>query len=139
VLASFSPPQMIEALSARIDPRTDTGLGYYPLARKGERFPVNDPEMHPRIEPRPADDALFLKGLFEGIAEIERLAYRRLHELGAPKIVSIRSVGGGAGNSNWTTIRTRKLGVPSKPVLSIEAAFGCALLAQNAVNSGDGA
>lgn len=32
-----------------------------PLAAPGERFPVNDPGLQPRLEPRPADDAVFLQ------------------------------------------------------------------------------
>ncbi len=39
-----------------------TGLDFYPLASPGERFPVNDPGLAPRLEPRPEDDALFLQG-----------------------------------------------------------------------------
>ena len=129
VLASHFTGDRIAALSAGIDPETPTGLDYYPLARPGERFPVNDPAMAPRMEPRPADDALFLKAMLEGIAKVEALAYARLAELGAPRLTSIRTVGGGASNPVWTAMRTRMLGVGSKPVLSLEAAYGTALLA----------
>lgn len=37
-------------------------LDYYPLTKPGERFPVNDPAMQPRLTPRPEDDARFLQG-----------------------------------------------------------------------------
>lgn len=37
-------------------------LDYYPLLRPGERFPVNDPGLPPRLTPRPEDDAVFLQG-----------------------------------------------------------------------------
>jgi hypothetical protein len=36
--------------------------------------------------------------MLEGIAGIEALGYRRLKELGAPALRSVRSVGGGARN-----------------------------------------
>ncbi len=54
------------ALSAMVNPDKPTGLNYYPLPSKGERFPVNDPELPPRLTPRPDDAATFLQGMFEG-------------------------------------------------------------------------
>jgi sugar (pentulose or hexulose) kinase len=128
LLAQF-PAERLAALSEAIDPETDSGLDYYPLAAPGERFPVADPALAPRLSPRPADDALFLKGLFEGIAAVEALAYRRLGELGGPALASVRSVGGGASNPVWTRIRARRLKVPMPPVASAEAAAGAARLA----------
>ncbi|WP_099824686.1 FGGY-family carbohydrate kinase [Oceaniglobus indicus] len=131
LLVDFSPAQ-IASLSARIDPETDTGLSYYPLAKTGERFPVNDPDLAPVMGPRPADDSAHLQAMFEGIATIEALAYRRLAELGAPPLRSVRSVGGGAANTAWTRIRARRLAVAMPPPLSGEAAYGTALLARSA-------
>ncbi|RWK50822.1 MAG: carbohydrate kinase [Mesorhizobium sp.] len=124
----FSLARIIE-LSAAIDPMTETGLNYYPLPAVGERFPIADPDLPPRLTPRPADDADYLKAMFEGIAAIEALGYRRLAELGAPRLTSVRSVGGGAANPAWTAIRQRKLGVDFLPALSDEAAAGTARLA----------
>lgn len=128
LLKHFTPDQMA-ALSARIDPESDTGLDYYPLPAPGERFPIADPSMAPRLTPRPADDATFLQALFEGVANVEALAFRRLSELGAPPLRTIRSVGGGAANPVWTRLRARRLNVPMPAPLSDEAAFGTALLA----------
>ncbi|CCV11404.1 Carbohydrate kinase FGGY [Mesorhizobium sp. STM 4661] len=124
----FSLARIIE-LSAVIDPMTETGLDYYPLPATGERFPIADPALPPRLVPRPADDADYLKAMLEGIAAIEALGYSRLAELGAPRLTSVRSVGGGAANPAWTAIRQRKLGVDFLPALSDEAAAGTALLA----------
>lgn len=129
VLAQHFPLARIIELSATIDPTTETGLDYYPLGTAGERFPIADPALPPRLEPRPADDADYLKAMFEGIAAIEALGYRRLAELGAPALTSVRSVGGGAANPAWTAIRQRKLGVDFLPALSDEAAAGTARLA----------
>ena len=129
MLAAHFTPEEIAALSARIDPDRPSGLDYYPLLRPGERFPVNDPALAPRLTPRPADDALFLQGLFEGIAAIEASAYRLLESLGGPPLGLIRSVGGGAANPVFTRLRTARLGVPAAPVASEEAAAGAARLA----------
>ena len=129
----FSLARIIE-LSAAIDPTTETGLDYYPLGISGERFPIADPTLPPRLSPRPADDADYLKAMFEGMAAIEALGYRRLAELGAPALTSVRSVGGGAANAAWTAIRQRKLGVDFLPTLSDEAAAGTARLALKGAN-----
>ncbi|MBZ9671534.1 FGGY-family carbohydrate kinase [Mesorhizobium sp. ES1-3] len=129
VLAQYFPLARIVELSAMIDPTTETGLDYYPLGAAGERFPIADPALLPRLTPRPADDADYLKAMFEGMAAIEALGYSRLAELGAPALTSIRSVGGGAANPAWSTIRQRKLGVAFLPALSDEAAAGTARLA----------
>lgn len=130
VLLHFFDRARLAELSARIDPETDSPLDYYPLVRPGERFPVADPAHPPRLDPRPADDADFLKGLLAGIAGIEALAYRRLRELGAPRLASVRTVGGGAGNPAWTRLRARRLNVPMPAPLSADAAYGAALLAR---------
>ncbi|MCY1292928.1 D-ribulose kinase [compost metagenome] len=129
VLAEHFSPERIAVLSEEINPVVDTGLDYYPLVKPGERFPVADSDFLPRMSPRPADDATFLKAIFEGIAGVESLAYQRLAALGGPTLRSLRSVGGGAKNAAWTAIRMRKLGVPFLPVLSEEAAAGTARLA----------
>lgn len=129
VLAQHFPLSRIIELSAAIDPTTETGLDYYPLGTPGERFPIADPALPPRLSPRPASDADYLKAMLEGMASIEALGYGRLAELGAPALTSVRSVGGGAANPAWTAIRQRKLGVAFLPALSDEAAAGTARLA----------
>jgi D-ribulokinase len=129
VLLKYFKPEQIATLSASIDPETDSGLDYYPLSDIGERFPIADPKLSPRLEPRPQDEALFLKGLMEGIANVEALGYQRLEELGGPQLASVRTVGGGAVNAVWSRIRARKLGVPFLTTASEEAAAGTAHLA----------
>ncbi|WP_407180990.1 FGGY-family carbohydrate kinase [Bradyrhizobium sp. STM 3562] len=129
VLAHFFDPDSLRRLSAAIDPSRPSGLDYYPLLSPGERFPIMDPSLPPRLEPRPAQESEFLKGLLEGIAAIEQLGYQRLEEFGAPKLKSVRSVGGGSANPHWTSIRRRLLGVPFLAAASGEAAAGAARLA----------
>ncbi|WP_018952308.1 FGGY-family carbohydrate kinase [Thioalkalivibrio sp. AKL12] len=120
----------LERLSAAIDPETDSGLDYLPLPRRGERFPVNDPELQPRLMPRPEDDARFLQGLFEGVARVEHDGYERLSELGAPRVERVVSLGGGAQNPVWTRIRSRILGLPVTTAEDDDAASGAARLAR---------
>jgi D-ribulokinase len=129
VLRQFFSAEDIARLTPLMDANVPTGLDYYPLPKMGERFPINDPDLSPKISPRPAEDHVFLQGLLEGIAEVEALGYRRLAELGASPLRSIRSAGGGAGNDVWTAIRLKKLGVPSLPSVSEHAAMGTARLA----------
>jgi sugar (pentulose or hexulose) kinase len=83
--------------------------------------------------PRPADDAVFLQALLEGIAKIEELGYRRLAELGGPQLTSVTTIGGGAANESWSRIRAAALGVPLKMPMSDEAAVGVARLALSAL------
>jgi len=129
-LLQFFTPELMQTLTPRLVPDTPTGLDYYPLPGPGERFPVADPGLPPRVGPRPDDDARFFQGLLEGIAAIEAQGYARLHALGAPLPASIRSVGGGAANPAWTRIRQDRLPAPLVPATHTEAAYGAALLAR---------
>jgi len=128
LLAHFSAERMA-ALTPKLDPAHPTGLDYYPLPKPGERFPISDPQLAPRVTPRPADDLQFFQGLLEGIAAVEGLAYQALRELGAPTLSQVISIGGGARNPAWTAIRQRILGVPVSVAEETEASFGTALLA----------
>ena len=71
VLAHFFSPQDLAQLSQSIDPSHESTLDYYPLLKPGERFPVNQPDFPPRLQPRPVNDAEFLHGLLESLAQIE--------------------------------------------------------------------
>lgn len=119
----------IARLTPLLRPDEPTGLDYYPLAQPGERFPVNDPGFAPRLAPRPTDDRVFFQAMLEGIARIEAEAYGKLAELGASRLASIRTAGGGATNAAWTKIRLAALAVPDRESLSEHAAVGTARLA----------
>jgi sugar (pentulose or hexulose) kinase len=135
VLLQHFTQQQLDAMTPRLDPDHASGLHYYPLPRPGERFPVNDPEWPPRMEPVPADPLEFFHGLLEGIAAIEQLGYRRLAELGAPALRSVRTTGGGSRNPAWTRIRGRLLAVPMLPAISEESAYGAACIAGGLVQN----
>ncbi len=130
VLREFFTPETLSSLSARIDPDRDSGLDYYPLSRPGERFPVNDPSLQPRLSPQARDDAHFLHGLLQGIARIEALCYSALVERGSPQTSHVLSCGGGARNETWRRIRERELGIPVSNATHDEASIGAARLCQ---------
>jgi len=129
VLKKYFSGEDIVRLTGLVDPNVPTGLDYYPLTQAGERFPIADPNFAPRLEPRPSDDHLFFQAMLEGIAHVESQGYRRLAELGATPLKSIRSVGGGAASEPWTKIRLKALGVAAKSSASEHAAMGTARLA----------
>ncbi len=128
-IGKFFSKDDLARLTPLLEPDHPTGLDYYPLPKPGERFPVNDPAYPPRLDPRPADDRVFFQAILEGIARIEAIAYAKLGELGASRLASIRTAGGGASNAAWTAIRLKALDVPEKPSLSEHAAVGTARLA----------
>ena len=128
VLKHYFNSQQLEQLSEQIDLNL-APPEYYPLLSKGERFPVNDPQLQPKFTPRPNNDAQFLYGLLNGIANIENQSYHCLQQAGAAKLTSIRSVGGGANNTIWQTIRQQKFDIPSITATQTEAAYGSALIA----------
>jgi len=132
VLSQYFSSTELAELSNRIDPTSPTGLDYYPLPATGERFPVNDPELAPCLSPRPDDDAMFLQGMFEGLARIEQQGYARLAELGAPALKTLRTGGGGAKNPAWSAIRQAMIPTRFLPADHEEAAIGSALLARQA-------
>jgi sugar (pentulose or hexulose) kinase len=132
VLTRHFQSNELEALTARIDPSRPTGLDYYPLLEKGERFPVSDAERAPRLMPRPADDAVFLQGMLEAMSAIEAEGHAKLARLSGRQLRSLRAVGGGARNPAWTRLRAARIAAPFLPPLSEHAAVGAALLALRA-------
>lgn len=135
VLARYFSTDELERFSACINPDQPTGLDYYPLLKKGERFPVSDPQFPPRLSPRPDDPVAFLHGLLEGIANIELKGYRLLESLGVHTPRCVISMGGGAGNEVFRIIRQRKLHIPVSKAQHQDAAYGAACLARQGFNS----
>lgn len=129
ILRRFFTDGQIAELSRQIDPRRPSGLDLLPLPARGERFPVDDPLMEPRLEPRPVSDALYLQGLLEGLTDLERQGWQRLRDLGAPPLKRVITLGGGARNPQWRLLRQQALGVPVLQRPSLSAALGMAHLA----------
>ncbi len=131
VLRQFFTDAELDTLSQQLQPDQASPLDYYPLTKPGERFPINDPTLQPRLEPRPATAAEFLHGILEAIARIEASGYQRLQELGATPLTQVYTAGGGAKNAAWERMRSRYLPVPVRASSQTEAAYGSALLARN--------
>lgn len=128
VLKHFFSDEELLKLSEQISPKLESLLDYYPLLKPGERFPINDPHLLPRLEPRPRDRVKFLHGLLQSIARIEMQGYCLLESLGATPLQQIFTAGGGAQNPTWTAIRAHQCRVPVQIASQTEAAFGTALL-----------
>ena len=128
VIRKFFDDDQLKSMTPKLRPDVSTGFSYYPLATQGERFPVSDPSYPPRLAPRPADDVTFFQAILEGITSIEKSGYDRLAELGGPKLLSVRTVGGGATNPAWTRMRQSTLAVPFCTARSAEASVGTASL-----------
>jgi len=132
----FSDDELI-SLSAEIDPTSDSTLSYYPLVKKGERFPVADSSKEPVLDPKPNSRADYLHGILQGISDVEREGFKVLGDLGAspdrPSIVL--TCGGGSKNDMWIQMRERRLKdicnerVEVKRAVNTEASYGAALLA----------
>lgn len=135
VLLQHFNPEQLQEMTPRLVPERPTGLDYYPLPAPGERFPIADPDLAPRLTPRPEDPVQFFQAMLEGMSRIEAEGYRLLNRLGAPHPSSVRTVGGGAANPAWRAMRQRLLGVPVIEPEHTEAAYGAALLARAGAHS----
>ncbi len=132
ILLDFFNLEYIKELSQQINPYNSSGLDLLPLSKKGERFPIDDPNLQPRLEPRPVSDSLYLHALLEGLAKIEARGWEKLHELGADLPRQIITIGGGAKNITWKKIREKEIGIPIK-ICNRPPAAGVASIALKAL------
>jgi len=135
VLKQFFSDQELIDLSSQIDPQMISPYDYYPLPKIGDRFPVNDPQLSPRLEPRPSQKVDFLQAILEGLAKIEAMGYQKLQGLGATPLTRIYTAGGGAKNATWRAMRSRYCQVPILLSPQTEAAYGTAWLASQSFHS----
>ena len=132
VLLDFFNQEYIKELSKQINPYKSTGIDLLPLSKTGERFPIDDPNLQPKLEPRPVSDSLYLHALLEGLAKIEARSWQKLHELGADLPKQIITIGGGAKNITWKKIREKEIGIPIK-ICNRPPAAGVASIALQAL------
>lgn len=133
VLLQYFKIEQMREMTPLLDPENSTGLDYYPLPDIGERFPINNPEMAPRLEPLPGNSITFFQGMLEGIARVEAEGYGLLAKLGAPALNKVFTTGGGSQNPAWMRIRENTLRVKMEKPRSGHAAYGAALLAAGVV------
>ncbi len=134
VLRRLFSDEQLDVLSRQIALDRPSGLSLRPLPSIGERFPVDDPLLEPVLEPRPVSDALYLQALLEGLVTIEAAGWQRLQQLGAPPLQRVISLGGGARNPQWRSLRQQALGVPVLNRPQLNAATGMARLAADALH-----
>ncbi len=126
----------LRELSLLIDPNVDTHYRYYPLTKKGERFPVADSNKEPILHPVPSDRAEYLHGILQGISDVECGGFLALSKLGADPPIphKIFTSGGGGQNEIWRSMRQRRLtstfkeNVQALRAQNSEPAFGAAVL-----------
>jgi len=130
ILSQFFSDLEIKELSRQINPSKNTSLNLLPLNSKGERFPVNNTNLEPILDPRPVSDSLYLHALFEGLAKIELKGWEKLGELTGSLPKKIITIGGGSKNPQWRKIRENIINIP---IVSCKktTSFGTALLAMN--------
>lgn len=133
-LRKFFKDKELKELSRQINPELNSRIRLRPLSRIGERFPIDDPNLKPILEPRPISDSLYLHALLEGIANIENEGWERLVKLGASKPRKIITIGGGAKNPQWRKLRERILGIPIASCF-LPPAVGVARLASRAISN----
>ncbi|BCN93395.1 carbohydrate kinase [Thiomicrorhabdus immobilis] len=111
---------------------------YYPLSQAGERFPIADANLPPKMPKSPqcavADidgnqqclqaHQTFLLNVLTGMTEIERLAYHKLVELHLPPVKKIFSVGGGTQNHVWMQLREKLIDAQFLHPEHQQAAYG---------------
>lgn len=124
VLLKYFDLKTLKQLIAQLKIQQPSGLDYYPLLSNGERFPINDPALAPRVTPRPDSDEQFLQGLLEGLVAIEALGYQRFETLGAPRLKRLFTTGGGTQNTAWMALRSQALPGEMVTVNRADAAFG---------------
>ena len=130
ILSKFFSDLEIKELSRQINTSKNTSLNLLPLNSKGERFPINNPDLEPILGPRPVSDSLYLHALFEGLAKIELKGWEKLNELTGSLPKRIITIGGGSINPQWRKIREKIINIP---IISCKktTSFGTALLAIN--------
>tara|TARA_Y100001968_G_scaffold232335_1_gene215133 strand:+ start:1059 stop:2363 length:1305 start_codon:yes stop_codon:yes gene_type:complete len=132
ILLDFFNLEYVEELSKQINPNKSTGMNLLPLSKKGERFPIDNPNLLPKLDPRPISDSLYLHAILEGLAKIEARGWQKLQELGADLPKQIITIGGGAKNITWKKIREREIGIPIK-ICNRPPAAGVASIALKAL------
>lgn len=130
VLLHFFSSEELEQLSQEIDWSYRNLPSYIPLLTPGERFPINDPNLKPCLEPRPSNPAEFLQAILVSLTRIELEGYRKLRSLGSSPLCRLFTAGGGTKNAGWMNWRKTQFEVPVLPSVHTEAAFGTAKLAR---------
>lgn len=105
-----------------------TGQVAWPLIRQGERFPFIAPYANGFAPEDISRDELFT-AYMEGVAYIERYAYKKINELSGEAVKQIFSAGGASNSDTWLHIRSNVLNLPIRKMKNVSGAAGAAILA----------
>lgn len=132
-LAQRFPAARLSQLNAEALSQSPTDLIVYPLVRRGERFPFDNPQATGFVVGETSEQALLYAAYLEGLAYTERLCYEVVQELGGEPGDEIFAMGGATHSEAGLQIRAdvlgRRLRVPAVP----QAAMGAAVLAARAM------
>ena len=106
-----------------------TSLLVYPLAEKGEKYPLDNPDAESFIEGHPQSEQELYAAYLEGLAYVERFNYGVLKSLGAEIRERIYTSGDGAKNLEWMQIRADVIGMECAHAGNANAAMGSAIIA----------
>lgn len=129
-------------MASAVEQHGPSALVAYPLARRGERFPLADPDFEgfcidlsgaAREATTPVER---FRAVYEGVALVERLGLARLDALGV-ELRCHHVAGGAAASTVWNTIRASALGREVVAVRGAGSARGAAAIAAAAVTGED--
>ncbi|HWC25855.1 MAG TPA: FGGY-family carbohydrate kinase [Solirubrobacteraceae bacterium] len=132
VLPDTFPGRDLDELTAAARVHERTRVIAYPLAARGERFPLAAPDAEAFMLGAPADEGEHVAALLQGVALVERLCFARLARLGAPAGGELSFTGGATRNRHWCQLRSDALGRPVRLPQHSDSAFGMAILASAA-------
>ena len=122
----------LDGLNASVLPDLPTGMLVYPLEKKGERFPIRDPQAEGFIVGSPSNRAELYQAYLEGVALVEKMSYEMLQSLGAVIGDTVFAAGGATKSEPWLKIRAnmldRRIAVPEIAGGSMGAAILAASL-----------
>lgn len=121
-LLKFFSLEQIKSLSKQPLSKETTGLNYVPLIKKGERFPIYNPDLMPCFTPIAKNEQQTFQAILEALTNIETKGYQHLVELSGTNLTRVFTTGGGAYNEAWTSLRKQNL--PIKKATLNSAAFG---------------
>jgi D-ribulokinase len=119
-------PAAMDLAAARYFP---TPLIWYPLARRGERFPFISPDATGFFIGTAVDAAQKFAAGLEGTSMLERLAFELLGSVGAPLIDPIIVTGGASRSNIWVELRASVLNHELIRPLNSDTCMGAAVLA----------
>jgi D-ribulokinase len=107
---NFTNDELDHLSNHYIDPNQNSPYDtYYPLVKRGERFPIADPMKEPILTPIPKYRYEYLHGILQSMTYVERDGYITLGQLGCIPYTPfhILTCGGGSKNQIWNQMRQR--------------------------------